>query len=65
MLPVTQPEVDEGVVAVSDKAKAEFRKRFPAHDVEECTLAWHAWPKSRAAKNPDAAFLGFAKRWAK
>jgi hypothetical protein len=53
------------VVAVSDETKAEFRRRFPEHDVERCVAAWHQWPKSREAKNPTAAFLGFAKRWAR
>jgi hypothetical protein len=58
-------ELIAAVVPVSDDAKAEFRRRFPEHDVERCVADWHQWPKSRDAKNPTAAFLGFAKRWAR
>ena len=58
-------ELIAAVVPVSDDAKAEFRRRFPEHDVERCVAAWHQWSKSREAKNPTAAFLGFAKRWAR
>lgn len=58
-------ELIAAVVPVSDDAKAEFRRRFPEHDVERCVADWHQWSKSREAKNPTAAFLGFAKRWAR
>jgi hypothetical protein len=58
-------ELITAVVPVSDEAKVEFRRRFPEHDVERCVADWHQWPKSREAKNPTAAFLGFAKRWAR
>jgi hypothetical protein len=58
-------EVIATVVPVSDEAKAEFRRRFPEHDVDRCVTDWHQWSKSREAKNPTAAFLGFAKRWAR
>ena len=54
-----------GVVPVSDKARAQFRRMYPEHDVEKCIEAWHAWDGSRRARSPDAAFVGFAKHWAK
>jgi hypothetical protein len=55
-----------GVLQASVAAEtiATFRKLYAEHDVERCLNDWLAWPGSRRAKNPDRAFLGFAKKWA-
>jgi hypothetical protein len=48
---------------VTDAAKRRFGALYPEHDVELCLRDWTAWSGSRLAKNPDAAFLGFARKW--
>jgi hypothetical protein len=50
---------------ISESAKAQFSARHPQHDFSSCFAAWSAWRGSSLAKNPDAAFLGFARKWAK
>ncbi len=40
-----------------------FRTQYPDLDVEQCLSDWLAWPGSRRAARPDAAFLGFARKW--
>jgi hypothetical protein len=52
-----------GFPPVSDKAIARFRTMFPGNDAEKCLAHWRAWEGSRAAKKPDGAWLGFAKKW--
>lgn len=59
-LPGIEPEVH---VAISEQAKRRFRSLYPGQDPERCLADWHAWPGSRRAEKPDAAWLGFAKRW--
>jgi hypothetical protein len=67
-LAAAAPEVPEllqplGLPAVSERALAEFRARYPEHDATRCLADFRQWPKSRQARNPDSAYLGFAKRW--
>ncbi|HKP62896.1 MAG TPA: plasmid replication initiator TrfA [Polyangiales bacterium] len=52
-----------GLAPVAAATRAEFTKMYPEHDVETCVAAWHAWPKSRFARNRHIAFLGFARKW--
>jgi hypothetical protein len=51
--------------AVTAQAKATFRERHPNSDADQCLAAFGAWlaQKGRTAENPDAAFLGFARKW--
>ncbi|HEX7480623.1 MAG TPA: plasmid replication initiator TrfA [Polyangiales bacterium] len=51
--------------AVSQAAKNQFRKLYPGRDAEVCLADFHAWltKGGRRAQRPDAAFLGFAKKW--
>ena len=49
---------------ISATAQAEFARRHPDHKFEECLAAWSAWSGSKRARTPDAAFLGFARKWA-
>lgn len=50
---------------VTSSGKAQFRKRYPNHDLEQCIADWHRWlrKKGLSAERPDAAFLGFARGW--
>jgi hypothetical protein len=50
---------------ITDAARKQFRSLYPEHNVEACLADWQAWPGSRLAQKPDAAFLGFAKKWVK
>lgn len=49
--------------AVSERAIAEFHARYPEHDALRCLADFQQWPKSRHARNPDSAYLGFARKW--
>ena len=48
---------------VGAAAVASFRRLYPDCDVNQCLNDWYGWSGSRKARNPDAAFLGFAKKW--
>ncbi len=68
--PVARPSTPEQgalplVPSVSARAKAEFRTLHPDHDAEACARSFTDWlaRKGHTAKNPDAAFLGFATKW--
>jgi hypothetical protein len=54
------------IPAVSDRAKDTFRKLYPKRDADRCLADFAAWlsQKGHTADKPDAAFLGFAKKWA-
>jgi hypothetical protein len=51
---------------VSAQAKEQFREIYPNRDVERCLSDFGTWLKDKklTADRPDAAFLGFAKKWA-
>ena len=71
-LPVAGPSQRElllplpPIPAVSERAKDTFRKLYPKRDAERCLADFAAWlsHKGHTADKPDAAFLGFAKKWA-
>jgi hypothetical protein len=52
---------------VSAEARERFRRMFGRDeaDTDRCIGDWHRWleTKSKTADVPDAAFLGFAKKW--
>jgi hypothetical protein len=48
---------------ISAAAQASFQQRHPERSFEACLAAWSAWGGSKRARTPDAAFLGFAKKW--
>lgn len=50
--------------SVSSAALDGFRRLYPEQDIEQCLNDWLGWPGSRKAAKPDAAFLGFARKWA-
>ena len=52
--------------SVGADARATFRGLYPDKDVERCLADFLAWlgNKGHTARNPDAAFLGFARKWA-
>lgn len=52
-----------GLPVVTAKALERFHAKYPDHDAQACLSDWLKWPGSRRATNPDAAFLGFAKKW--
>ncbi len=52
-----------GLPVVTPRALERFSAKYPAHDAKACLSDWLKWPGSRNATNPDAAFLGFAKKW--
>ena len=58
---------EAGGPRVSSEARARFRAMFgrDESDTDRCIGDWHRWlaGKSRTADVPDAAFLGFAKKW--
>lgn len=58
------PNAPEGP-AVSERAKAKFAELYVGADVEQCLADWRRWltKTGKTAALPDAAFLGFAKRW--
>lgn len=49
---------------LSAVTRSRFVTRHPDHSYEQCVSDWQGWSGSRKAKNPDAAFLGFARKWA-
>jgi hypothetical protein len=51
--------------AVGTSARATFRNLYPGNDVERCLADFAAWlsKHGRTAEKPDAAFLGFARKW--
>ena len=54
-----------GVPAVTKRARERFAKLYPEHDGEQCLADFARWlaDTNRTADKPDAAFLGFAKKW--
>ena len=58
--PLMSTELDARLGA---SVEATFKSRFPEHRYESCLAAWSAWSGSKRARNPEAAFLGFAKKW--
>jgi TrfA protein len=50
--------------AIAPETLVMFRNLYPTLEVDHCLNDWLEWPGSRRAKNPDGAFLGFAKKWA-
>ena len=52
--------------SVSPDARAQFRARHPGKDVDRCLADFAAWlsKSGKTADRPDAAFLGFAHKWA-
>ena len=50
---------------ISGNAMAQFAARYPEYDSEACRADFCAWlaATSRSARRPDAAFMGFAKKW--
>lgn len=60
---VARPEITADA-RISSRAEAAFRQQHPDHRFEDCLAAWSSWKGSKLAKNPDAAFLGFARKWA-
>jgi hypothetical protein len=58
--PVMALVAEAGLAASAEEG---FRARYPEHRYEACLAAWNAWSGSKRARNPEAAFLGFAKKW--
>jgi hypothetical protein len=52
--------------SVGADARAKFRSLYPGKDVDRCLADFAAWlgRKGHTAERPDAAFLGFARKWA-
>jgi hypothetical protein len=52
--------------SVSPDARAQFRARYPSKDVDRCLTDFAKWlsKAGKTADRPDAAFLGFAHKWA-
>jgi len=50
--------------AIGGEALQTFQRLYPDRDLQQCLSAWSKWGPSRNARNPNAAFLGFAKKWA-
>ena len=52
--------------SVGADARATFRALYPGRDVDRCLSDFAAWlgKKGHTADKPDAAFLGFARKWA-
>jgi hypothetical protein len=54
------------VPAVNEETRAKFRALYPDKDVNACLADFAAWlkkPGKNAPDRPNAAFLGFAKKW--
>ena len=51
--------------AVNDETRAKFRDLYPGRDVDRCLVDFAAWLKKsgNSADKPNAAFLGFARKW--
>jgi len=51
--------------SVGADARAKFRALYPGKNVERCLADFAAWlgKKGHTADRPDAAFLGFARKW--
>jgi hypothetical protein len=60
------PLLSPSAPVASAQAKEKFRNMYPNRDVERCLSDFGAWLKDKklTADRPDAAFLGFAKKWA-
>jgi hypothetical protein len=53
--------------SISAETRATFRELYPGKDVDRCLADFAAWlkkPGKSVPDRPDAAFLGFARRWA-
>jgi hypothetical protein len=62
--PVAAVDLGGGDARISAAARVEFERRYPERKFEECLAAWSGWSGSKRARTPDAAFLGFARKWA-
>ncbi|MGA3123617.1 MAG: plasmid replication initiator TrfA [Polyangiaceae bacterium] len=51
--------------AVNAETRARFRALYPGKDVDRCLADFTAWLSNsgKSADKPNAAFLGFAKKW--
>jgi len=51
---------------INDDTRAKFRALYPGKDVDRCLVDFTAWLKKsgKSADKPNAAFLGFANKWA-
>jgi len=51
--------------AISEAARVKFRTLYPGKDIDRCVADFAAWlaRSGKTAQKPDAAFLGFAKKW--
>jgi len=63
-----QPSLPLALVpAVSAETRAKFRELYPGKDADRCLADFATWltkPGKIAPDRPDAAFLGFASKWA-
>jgi hypothetical protein len=71
-LPASAPSSGQGELRlltvlpkVSARATGRFSELYPSHNADECLTDFGAWldKTGNTAMNPDAAFLGFAKKW--
>lgn len=66
-LPVPAAEAAHNMGNISETAIKKFRALYPRLDIYACQADFDAWLAGGRAKQPanyDAAFLGFAKKWA-
>lgn len=51
--------------SVNSETRAKFQELYPGKDIAKCLLDFAAWLKKsgRTADKPNAAFLGFARKW--
>jgi hypothetical protein len=66
-LPVPGQEVlaFAAVPALNEETRAKFQRLYPGKDVDQCLADFVAWlsKTGKSADKPNAAFLGFARRW--
>jgi hypothetical protein len=63
-LPPSEAVAELPAIEMGQEALQAFRKLYPDRDLKQCLTDWRQWPPSRNARNPERAFLGFAKKWA-
>jgi hypothetical protein len=53
------------IPAVSAETRAKFREQYPGRDVDKCLADFAGWlsKSGKTADRPNAAFLGFARKW--
>ncbi len=63
--PAVDQPVIPGLCLVSPKAMMEFRRLYPDHDAAACLADFQTWlaKNGHTANKPDAAFLGYARKW--